>query len=598
MSINGRPINHIPDSVLDKTFMPVKKLSIIALVCGAIYWLVEAVFHIHLFNTNFSSLILFRADREIWLRSLFFAVVCAGGHYTIYLLNSLRETSNRLYGKEQHHSMLMEHSPIGIMIISEATIQFINPLGAEMLGASAPEQILSEPVIKFLNSQHSSMVNKWLNRSTLSGKPNVLRRELKMIRLDGIETNVEAIAFPFIENGTPSFYLIFHSKSAAGYRESDILRRHRLDSLGTVISGIIHDFNNILSAIVGNVSLVRSKGECNTNVNEILNDLEKATTRAKQLVKQLSSFSKFGTSTDKMDSLPVPEIIKDASDLVLHGSKISCKYHFSQDLWQYKADQACLTQIINNVVINSREAMPAGGEIEIEAENITIRDGEISGLPGGNYIKINFKDSGIGIPGKNLDRVFDNNFTTKKNSSGRGLTIVKQLLLSAGGEITIESKPFFGTTVTVYLPADKGEVKHPAAGKAKFDIKKPVKVLVMDDNELVRNALGRLLINFGCSVEYTENGVEAIDLYRNAYHAGSPFDIAIFDLTVAGGAGAKESMNQLLTFDPQAKVIVSTGYTNHPVIKNYREHGFCGAIAKPYKAEELKLVLGKALKEK
>jgi two-component system cell cycle sensor histidine kinase/response regulator CckA len=570
MSISGRPLSNIPNSFLEKNLLPLKRLSVIALVCGSIYWLVEAIFHIHLFHTSFSSLILFRTDREIWLRSLFFALVCAGGHYIIHLLNSLRETSNILQGKEQQNSMLIEHSPIGIMIISEATIQFINPLGAEMLGASGPEQISSEPLTRFLNSQHYSVVNNWLNRSTLTGRSSVLRRELKMIRMDGMEINVEAIAFPFVKNGTPSFYIIFHSRSATGYQESDILKRHRLDSLGTVVSGIAHDFNNILSAIAGNISLVRSRGENNTNVHEILNDLEKATNRAKQMVKQLSSFSKFGTSNDKIYPLSIPEIIKDASDLVLHGSKISCKYNFSDDLWRVKANQTYLTQIVNNVVINSREAMPAGGELEIEAENITIRDGEIAGLVSGNYVKISFKDSGIGIPGKNLDRIFDNNFTTKKNSSGRGLTIVKQLLLSAGGEITIESKPFFGTTVSIYLPADKPAVRRPTASKAKFDVKKPVKVLVMDDNDLVRNALGRLLINFGCAVEYTENGDEAVELYRNTYHSGSPFDIAIFDLTVAGGAGAKESMNQLLTFDPQAKVIVSTGYTNHPVIKNYR----------------------------
>ncbi len=578
--------------------MPAKKLLLTALAAGVLYWLIEAIFHIHLFGTSFTSLLLFRAGREIWLRAVFFALVCAGGYYTIHLLNALREMSSRLEQIDRHHGLLINNSPSGIIIVSGTAVSFINPSGAEMLGASQPEEIISKPLVKFLPSRQYQSLKRWLNRSTMKGEAKALRRKFKMISLEGREIDSEGIAFPFYRNGIPSFYLIFHSKTAIGYREGDILKRQRLDALGTVVSGIAHDFNNILSAIVGNISLVRSKGEADNSLNDILNDLEKATTRAKYLTKQLSIFSEYGTDEGKRYSYNLPRIIKESSDLVLHGSKLSCRYHFSDDLWKVRVDRRGLVQVINNVVINSREAMPAGGEIEIGAENIAVSAGDIPGLEEGDYVKIHIKDSGVGIPGKNLERVFENNFTTKKNSSGRGLSIVKHLLNSMGGGITIRSKPFFGTTAEIYLPAVKTEKRHLRGNKPKFDIKGPVKVLVMDDNELVRNVLGRLLINFGCSVEYTEDGEGAVDLYRKAHQSGISFDIAIFDLTVTGGMGAKEALRQLLQFDPEAKVIVSSGYINHPVIKNYRDYGFYGAIAKPYKAEELKLTLGKALKEK
>jgi CheY-like chemotaxis protein len=248
--------------------------------------------------------------------------------------------------------------------------------------------------------------------------------------------------------------------------------------------------------------------------------------------------------------------------------------------------------------MNADQAMPAGGVLNISAENISIDKEESLPIKKGNYVKITIKDIGAGIPDDCIQKIFDPYFTTKQEGSGLGLTITYSIIKKHNGYITVKSKPGVGTTFFVYLPAS--EDKEPSKEKKK---KIPLqvgegKVLVMDDEESVRDIAGEMLKHISYTVELAEDGKEALELFMKAKDSGAPFEVVILDLTVAGGMGGKETIKELIKIDPKAKVIVSSGYSDDPVLSNFRKYGFSGVVSKPYTIQELSIVLHKVYQKK
>jgi two-component system cell cycle sensor histidine kinase/response regulator CckA len=242
---------------------------------------------------------------------------------------------------------------------------------------------------------------------------------------------------------------------------------------------------------------------------------------------------------------------------------------------------------VQNIILNASHAMPRGGLIAIGGENLVNDGSQALPLPLGNYVRVTVRDSGIGIPADMIDKVFDPYFTTKQKGSGLGLAITHSIIGKHGGLITIDSEQGVGSTVTIILPASR-EV-HPAGGKAPEPalVKGKGKVLVMDDEEMILTVAGHMLSHLGYESLTAVDGMSAIDLYRQAAVAGNPVDIVIMDLTIPGGMGGKEAARELLAFDPQAKIVVSSGYSNDPVMASCREHGFVAVINKPFKLEDL-----------
>ena len=245
-----------------------------------------------------------------------------------------------------------------------------------------------------------------------------------------------------------------------------------------------------------------------------------------------------------------------------------------------------MSQVVNNLVINADQAMPEGGVVRIHAENVTIGQEEILSLKGGRYVRISVEDHGVGIVREHLQKIFDPYFTTKRKGSGLGLATVYSIINNHDGHITVESKTGTGTTFHFYLPASEkrlprreAEAGEPLMGKGR--------VLIMDDEEIVRQVAGAMLNQIGYTCELCKDGTEALELYLKAGESGMAFDAVIMDLTVPGGMGGKEAMKKLLEIDPQARVIVSSGYYHDSVISNFREFGFSGVVAKPYKVKEL-----------
>ncbi len=385
--------------------------------------------------------------------------------------------------------------------------------------------------------------------------------------------------------------LVFRDVTAKRRAEEELMRGQKLESLGVLAGGIAHDFNNILTAIMGNVAVAKMYIQGDEEAINRLSEAEESIVRARGLTNQLLTFSQGGSPIKKPSSLG--GLIKDAANFVLSGSNVRCIFELPEDLWPVDLDQSQFGQVISNLVINADQSMPGGGEISISGENVEVRKGKLP-LPAGRYVKMTIRDRGMGISGEHLGKVFDPYFSTKQKGSGMGLTTSYSIIKNHDGLMEVESILGEGTAFHIYLPAsesegvvDSYEEKVPLSGEGK--------ILLMDDEDVVREASRGMLETLGYEVEEALEGKEAVDKYTDAIDSGNPFDGVIMDLTIPGGMGGKEAVKAILKVDPEAKVIVSSGYSNDPIMSNFREFGFEGVLVKPYRVGELFRVLSEIL---
>jgi PAS domain S-box-containing protein len=365
-------------------------------------------------------------------------------------------------------------------------------------------------------------------------------------------------------------------------------KAERLETIGILAGGIAHDFNNMLMAIMGNIQL--AKMECNPDdeIFEALTEAENASLRARDLTHQLLTFSKGGAPIKK--TAYIADLIKDSAGFALRGSNVRCEFSLPDDLWPVEIDEGQISQVINNLIINADHAMPEGGTIKVNAENMTIGSEESLPLQHGKYVKMSLKDHGVGIPPAHLPKIFDPYFTTKQKGSGLGLATSYSIIKKHDGYINVESEMGVGTTFDIYLPASRQEKMEKRAEAEGFFFGRG-KILAMDDEENIRSFIRRTLQLIGYEVELASDGAEAIELYKKATASSQAFDAVILDLTVPGGMGGKETIKKILKLNPDVKAIVSSGYANDPIMAEYEKYGFKGVIAKPYKIRELSEVL-------
>lgn len=377
--------------------------------------------------------------------------------------------------------------------------------------------------------------------------------------------------------------------------ETELQKTAKLESLGMLAGGIAHNFNNILTAVTGNIALAKMYAKPGMEVFDIFTEVEKAALRAKNLIQQLLVFSKGGVPIKKVTS--IDKLIKDSVGFSLSGSNVRCEFFIPDNLWNVEADEEQISQVINSLVINAHQSMPEGGVIRISFENIIISEVNVFPLKGGKYIKISIKDEGTGIAEENLQKVFDPYFTTKEEGSGLGLAAAYSIVKKHDGHITVESRLGAGTTFFIYIPAYDEEVKTlKDEGKTTFTGEDRGRILVMDDEEIVRTVVGRMLAQCGYEADFAKDGDEAISLYKKAKASGQPFDAVVIDLIIPGGTGGKEAVKRLLEIDPDVRAVVSSGYSNDPVMANFRDYGFKSFLPKPYKIEELCEVLRRVIK--
>ncbi len=375
--------------------------------------------------------------------------------------------------------------------------------------------------------------------------------------------------------------------------EMELLRNEKLESIGILAGGIAHDFNNILTAILGNITLASMFAAGQDKIKSRLSEAEKATIRARELTQRLLTFSKGGLPVKKVSN--INNLIEESVKLALSGSKAKSNLQVASDLRHAEVDEGQISQVLNNIIINADQAMPEGGFIDIITANCTLPESNSSALPAGDYVKISISDHGIGISPEYLTKIFDPYFTTKKRGTGLGLTTAYSIIKNHGGKIEVSSQVGEGTTFTIYLPAAQMITQPPEKLEIVEKQSGAGRILIMDDDQIVQEVVSEMLQSLGYESDCVNDGAAALAQYQSAQQSGKPYSLVIMDLTIPGGMGGRDAIKKLLEIDPDAKVIVSSGYSNDPIMSSYQDYGFRGVAAKPYDLIELGKVLKSTL---
>ena len=393
--------------------------------------------------------------------------------------------------------------------------------------------------------------------------------------------------------GVPHIISISRDITERKKHEDEQLKIEKLESLGVLAGGIAHDFNNILTGVIGNISFARVFLDAAHKAYKPLAEAEKAAARAGELAHQLLTFARGGEPVKKVVS--PRNLVNEALSFILHGSNIKGTVDIPDSIHAFEADEGQISQVLQNIFINATQAMPEGGILTVAARNEVLTGENPLSLPPGSYIRLTCTDQGCGIPDDILKRIFDPYFTTKSTGIGLGLSSVHSIISRHGGHIGVESVTGKGTTFTIHLPST-GQVTK----QAEAVIQRPAEhrggsILIMDDDQMVRDIASLMLTHHGYEVTLCAEGEEAVELYATSVAAGAPFAMVIMDLTIPGGLGGKQAAERILSRFPKACLVVSSGYSNDPIMSSYREYGFSGVIAKPYNIQNFNEVLSSLL---
>ncbi len=378
--------------------------------------------------------------------------------------------------------------------------------------------------------------------------------------------------------------IVFHDITDQHHRQEEQQRLSKLNSLGTLAGGLAHDFNNLLTTILGNVFVAKLRMVAPDPLAHNLEEAEQACLRAKELTQQLLTFAKGGSPIKT--SIALGEFIRKSAVFALSGSSISCHFDIPHDVWPIDADVNQLRQVIQNITLNARQAMSDGGHFSICIENVALLSPSTlpsTTLPTGNYVKITFEDQGTGIHEQNLPNIFDPYFTTKPGASGLGLATAYSIVQQHQGHIHVSSEAGNGTTFTVYLPSSyfSSEQHDQAMPKGRG------RILVLDDEESILRMVEDVLTHFGYEVTGVQDGQRAIDVFSTSIAEKKPFDAVLLDLTIPGGMGGKEAIQHLRKLDPHVKAVVTSGYSDDPIMSDFQDYGFQDILVKPYKVTDL-----------
>ncbi|WP_224984946.1 hybrid sensor histidine kinase/response regulator [Geomonas agri] len=511
-------------------------------------------------------------------------------------ITARHQIEEALQQNEEILKVLMEEMPAGVGWADESgRIQYLNSYVSDWLGYVSDDHPTLEQLMERAlpdRAYRDQVLAAWREEiaKTLESDVPVTPQEAKISCADGSSKHI--ILNTRLVHHRILFTLTDITKWEAMQKE--LLKAQKLESLGVLAGGIAHDFNNILTGILGNLSFAELLLDPEHPAQGAVKNAGKASQRAAELAHQLLTFSKGGQPIKKV--VPLGRLIEESLALSLHGTKVQTRLELQEGLHAIEADEGQMNQAFSNVIINACQAMPGGGVLTVAAQNARLQANNDQGLPSGDYVKVSFTDQGCGIGYEDQKLIFDPYYSTKPGGSGLGLASVHSIVIKHGGRVEVASAPGAGTTLTFYLPS-AGEAVPDEVPPQPERSGKPGEgtVLVMDDEEAIRTLTRDMLQYLGYQVVTCADGEEAVRLYREAAGEGKPFAVAIMDLTIPAGMGGKEAAQQILALDPGARLIVSSGYSNDPVMAEHADYGFCAAVVKPYRCDELQQAMERVL---
>ena len=467
----------------------------------------------------------------------------------------------------------------------------LSPSGVKGLGYRTAEELLGKNIA---NDFYEKPKERQTFLKLLRQNGEVKNYEINLRRKDGSTLTVEVNAKQILDNQGNMIGVegIYRDVTDRKRMENELLKNQKLESIGILAGGIAHDFNNLLTAIMGNISLVKTiLGKQHTQYSR-LGLAEQAALRARDLTHQLLTFSKGGEPVKQI--VVIPQIVKDSVSFALQGSSVYVRFDLPPYLWPVEIDVGQITQVINNLTINAVQAMKDGGEYSVSAENVIIDNINTQGLNCGKYLKISFSDNGCGITSDILSRIFDPYFTTKEHGSGLGLATSYSIMKKHQGHISVTSEPKIGSTFSLFLKAadesNAGESTDPEFTRLEFG-----KILVLEDELIVQETVSMMIEELGYSVDCASCGKIAIEMYKEAMNSDRPYDAILMDVTIRGGMGGAETIQNLLKLDPEARAAVYSGYSNDPILAQFKSYGFIDCMTKPFKMNDLAGVLSRLI---
>ena len=503
----------------------------------------------------------------------------------------LRRVQEELVQTRDQYVDLYDFAPVGYITLSiKGLIVEANLTLADLLGEER-KSLIGRPFSRFIFHEDQDIFYRHLRKLIDAKSRRVCDLRMRKKNGDWFWARLECVPKENSDDSGMGMRIAVNDITEAKRMENDIIKAKKLEATALLAGGIAHDFNNFLAVILGNIEMAQADMLTGRSISKELQAAREACLSAGTLTKKYLTFSAGGEPSKEI--IPVEAFITDAVSLALAGSPVNFVSSFPEGLWPVEVDAGQMSQAIANVIINAREAMPQGGMIRILAENVDSVPGEnkeLSGNRDAKFVQVSIQDQGVGIPEEILPQVFDPYFSCKamgqEKGMGLGLTVAYSIIKNHGGSIDITSQPNIGTTVSVSLPAMDKQIV-PLETRAELAPMVNNKILVMDDEELLRIVTQQILEMVGYQVEVACNGEEAIQIYSQAQLKGSPFGAVILDLTIKGGMGGRETIKRLKEIDPDIRAIVVSGYSNDPVMANFKEYGFFDALHKPYRLEDL-----------
>ena len=487
---------------------------------------------------------------------------------------------DRLAESERRHRELLDDLPdVVVRLSSEGELLYVNNAWRNRFGLDPSECIGG----RFVSHLHPDDHPRFDRLIAPEGAGDEADRTLRILDREGgthlVETRLRRLDDDEIVG-------ILEDVTVRQQLETERVRAQRLESIGRLAGGLAHDFNNLLSVVLGNVELAQSRLDPDSRGAHELEHAMRACIQATEIAKQMLVFSKGGDPRRRPER--IERIVEEAFELYLRGSRVVGDVEVEPGVGMVDVDASQMHQVLNNLILNAIDAMPEGGTLRVRVSNAVTS----GGAPG---VLVSIRDEGHGIPADQLEQVFEPYFTTKDTGNGLGLTSTYGIVMRHGGDIEVDSEVGVGTEFRIFLEAVEGEERSPDRTPQPAEGTPACRVLLMDDDDMVRGVMVAMLETLGHSVVESRHGQECVDAFRSAEDAATPFDFVILDLTIVGGHDGLWTIEHLREIDPEVRALVATGYNNAPVVADPAEHGFVGSVSKPTSLDDLRESIRTAL---